>query len=56
MNLFNLEDKVILVTGACGVLGGGIAKYLLENKATVIALHYKEDALNETVNDFKKNQ
>lgn len=54
MNLFNLEDKVILVTGACGVLGGGIAKYLLENKATVIALHYKEEALNETVNDFKK--
>ena len=54
MNLFNLEDKTILITGACGVLGGGIAKYLLENNATVILLHYKAEALNNTVTDFKK--
>ncbi|MGJ8550833.1 SDR family oxidoreductase [Winogradskyella wichelsiae] len=54
MNLFNLEDKTILITGACGVLGGGIAKYLLENNATVILLHYKTEALNNTVADFKK--
>jgi NAD(P)-dependent dehydrogenase (short-subunit alcohol dehydrogenase family) len=53
MNLFNLEDKVIIVTGGCGVLGGGIAKYLLENKATVILLHYKEAPLNETVTGFQ---
>lgn len=54
MNLFNIENKVILVTGACGVLGGGIAKYLLENKATVILLHYKEAPLLAAVRDFKK--
>lgn len=54
MNLFNIENKVILITGSCGVLGGGIAKYLLENKATVILLHYKEAPLLATVNDFKK--
>jgi len=42
MNLFDLTQKTILLTGGCGVLGGGIAKYLLENKATVILLHYKE--------------
>ena len=54
MNLFNLEDKVILITGGCGVLGGGIAKYLLENNATVILLHYKEDPLSAAVNDLKK--
>lgn len=54
MNLFNLEDKVILITGGCGVLGGGIAKYLLENNATVILLHYKEDPLSIAVNDLKK--
>jgi NAD(P)-dependent dehydrogenase (short-subunit alcohol dehydrogenase family) len=53
MNLFNIEDKIILVTGACGVLGGGIAKYLLENNATVILLHYKEAPLLETVNTLK---
>lgn len=54
MNLFNLENKIILVTGACGILGGGIAKYLLENNATVILLHYKQAPLTETVNEFKK--
>lgn len=53
MNLFNLEEKTILITGGCGVLGGGIAKYLLENKATVILLHYKEDPLLATIKDFK---
>lgn len=54
MNLFNLDNKVILVTGGCGVLGGGIAKYLLENNATVILLHYKEAPLLARVNDLKK--
>ncbi|MDC0177746.1 SDR family oxidoreductase [Polaribacter sp.] len=54
MNLFNIENKIILVTGSCGVLGGGIAKYLLENNATVILLHYKEAPLLETINTFKK--
>lgn len=54
MNLFNLENKVILITGGCGVLGGGIAKYLLENNATVIILHYKEAPLQVTVNNLKK--
>jgi len=54
MNLFNLENKVILITGGCGILGGGIAKYLLENNATVILLHYKEASLLATVADFKK--
>lgn len=54
MSLFNLENKVILVTGACGVLGGGIAQYLLENNATVILLHYKKAPLLEAVNEYKK--
>ncbi len=54
MNLFNLEHKIILVTGGCGVLGGGIAKYLLENNATVILLHYKESPLKTTVDQLKK--
>ena len=53
MNLFNLEHKVILVTGGCGILGGGIAKYLAENKATVILLHYKEEPLLAAVKELK---
>lgn len=54
MNLFNLEHKIIVITGGCGILGGGIAKYLLENKATVIVLHYKEAPLLETISNLKK--
>ncbi|MFT5266350.1 MAG: NAD(P)-dependent dehydrogenase (short-subunit alcohol dehydrogenase family) [Polaribacter sp.] len=54
MNLFNLENKTILLTGGCGVLGSGIAKYLLENNATVILLHYKEAPLLAAVRNFKK--
>jgi len=53
MNLFNLKNKVILITGGCGILGGGIAKYLLENNATVILLHYKEAPLLATVKELK---
>jgi len=54
MNLFDLENKTIIVTGGCGVLGGGIVRYLLENKASVILLHYKETPLLAALDDFKK--
>ena len=54
MSLFSLAQKTIVVTGGCGVLGGGIAKYLLENVATVILLHYKEEPLQSTIREFKK--
>ena len=54
MNLFNLENKVIVITGGCGVLGGSMAKYLLENNATVVLLHYKEAPLSETVKKLKE--
>lgn len=54
MNLFNLEEKNIVLTGGCGILGGGMAEYLLRNKASVILLHYKEEALIKTVEQLKK--
>jgi len=53
MNLFEIEQKIILITGGCGILGGEIAKYLLENKATVILLHYKEEPLLTAVKNLK---
>lgn len=49
MNLFNVENKVVLVTGGGGVLGGSMSEYLLANGAIVIILHYKKNTVDETV-------
>lgn len=54
-SLFNIDEKVILITGACGVLGGSIAAYLATKNATVVLLHYKEEPLLNSVEDLKKN-
>lgn len=53
MSLFNIKDKVILVTGGCGVLGGGISEYLLREGAIVVLLHYKEEPLAEAIAKLK---
>ncbi|GAA4303982.1 SDR family oxidoreductase [Aestuariibaculum suncheonense] len=53
MSQFNLENKVVLVTGGGGVLGGSMAEYLLEQGATVIILHYKQDTVDATVERMK---
>ena len=37
-DLFDLDGKVIVVTGATGVLAGGTAHYLQENGAKVVYL------------------
>ena len=29
-NLFDIKDKVIVITGGCGILGKNIANYLAE--------------------------
>ncbi|MCB4797242.1 SDR family oxidoreductase [Neotamlana laminarinivorans] len=54
MNLFNLDNKVILVTGGGGVLGGSMAEYLLTQGATVLILHYKEQTVTDTVIRLQK--
>lgn len=54
MNLFSIENKTILITGGGGVLGGEMARYLLQNGATVIILDYKEDIVNDAIARLKK--
>lgn len=54
MNLFNVENKVILITGGGGVLGGNMAEYLLKNGATIIVLDYKADIVEKAVNSLKE--
>ncbi|MEM8928994.1 MAG: SDR family oxidoreductase [Bacteroidota bacterium] len=43
-NLFDIKDKVILITGATGVLGSSIATYLAQNGAQVGLLARKANA------------
>lgn len=53
-NLFNIQDKVVVVTGAAGVLAGGAARYLQEQGAYVVYLDLFQDKVDETVAEAKK--
>ena len=53
-NLFDVKDKVIVVTGATGVLAGGAALYLQEQGATVVYLARRQEALDSTLESAKK--
>ena len=37
-NLFDLTDRVVVMTGACGVLGRSIVKYFAAQGAKVVLL------------------
>jgi NAD(P)-dependent dehydrogenase (short-subunit alcohol dehydrogenase family) len=54
MNLFNVENKVVLITGGGGVLGGNMAEYLLKNGAKIVILDYKDDIVETAINNLKK--
>ena len=53
-SLFDLEDRVIVVTGAAGVLAGGTARYLLEQGAKVVMLDLKQEVVDQIVADAKQ--
>ncbi|MDR1951713.1 MAG: SDR family oxidoreductase [Bacteroidales bacterium] len=42
-NLFDITDKIIVITGATGVLGGCVAEYLAEQGAKIILLGRREN-------------
>lgn len=46
-SLFDIKDKVVIVTGATGVLAGAIAKYLAQNGAKVAFLGRNKEKLDE---------
>jgi len=54
MNLFSVENKVVVITGGGGILGGEMADYLLENGATVLILDYKQEIVNNAISNLKK--
>ena len=42
-NLFDINGKVIVITGGCGILGRGIALYLAEQGAKIVILDRTEE-------------
>ncbi|QOD61812.1 SDR family oxidoreductase [Polaribacter haliotis] len=54
MNLFNIKDKVIIITGGGGVLGLSMAKHLLQNKAIVVILGHNKSTVDNGLVELKK--
>jgi len=43
-NLFNVKDKVMVITGGCGILGRGMAEYMCQQGTKVVILDRDEKA------------
>ncbi len=52
--LFDLRNKVIIVTGATGILAGGAARYLQANGATVVYLGRNRERVGHALEEAKK--
>ena len=52
-NLFCVKDKVVLITGGCGILGSDMAQYLAKQGCKVVILDRVEDKGNELVGKIK---
>lgn len=55
MNLFDIKDKVVVITGGTGVLGRCIASHLAEEGAKVVILGRKQEVGNAIVEEIKAN-
>lgn len=53
MNLFNIKDKVVIMTGGTGVLGRAICKHLASEGAIVIILGRKAEVGNAQATEIK---
>lgn len=42
-NLFDIQNKVVVLTGGCGILGQNIARYLVEQGARMVVLDRNEE-------------
>lgn len=55
-SLFDIKDRVAVISGGGGILAGEMAKGLLESGAKVILLDINEDNLNKKINELKNDQ
>lgn len=54
MDIFDIKDKVIVITGGGGVLGGSMAEHLLRNGATVVILNHKQESVSNALSRLKQ--
>lgn len=55
-SLFNVENKVAVLTGGAGILAGEMAKGFLNAKAKVVLLDINEENLKKRVEHLNKNE
>lgn len=53
-NLFDVSDKVVVITGGAGVLGSNMAKYLLSVGAKVALLDLNQQKIDAKLEELKK--
>ena len=52
--LFKVNEKVIVVTGATGILAGGAARYLQKNGAKIVYLGRSQEKVDQALSEAKK--
>ena len=52
-NLFSVQDKVVILTGGCGILGSSMAKHLAGEGARIVILDRNIEGGNQLVNEIK---
>lgn len=52
--MFSIEGKVAIISGACGVLGGSIARSFVKQGVKVVAIGTKQEKLDITVNELRE--
>ncbi|MDR0797065.1 MAG: SDR family oxidoreductase [Tannerella sp.] len=55
-NLFSVNNKVIILTGGCGILGGTMARHLADEGAKVVILDRNVEGGTQLAQEIKSNQ
>ncbi len=54
VDLFNISEKVIIITGGAGALGGSMAVHLINQGAKIVVFDLNSSAVEERVKELKK--
>lgn len=54
INLFDISEKVIVITGGAGALGGSMAAYLITQGAKIVILDLFPESVEKRVTELKK--